>query len=395
MPATQKTSSAWPVEVFAPFPQSSRVVFGRAAARSAMFGRTSASGGASVLIGSAAGHNRHEVAVRARGELLERLSNVLAGRAAEAAYRVVATFGQLRLQRVPAVDPIHWGGPETREAVQLWVTGRSLLTGAEALVPAGATFLQHRPPQGCQAVVRVGSTGVAAHPDPAAAANHAVWEILERDLVRRSWYDPRSAPAVVSGQPSLPAALEQLLRHLGLRLTVLCIPSPATVGCVVACLSTENGDRQSFGARCGSAGDQRLSVEKAAYEALMVRWSMSTAVALKIWEQWAGNNLPRTAVEHALWALHRQDSLRLWLDRPNTAGTLSTSRTAPWPPTAAWRPPAQLLSKLTGEDVIAVDTTTTQARAEGLAVIRLVAPRTYPLPTGRDNNPDDPPHPFG
>lgn len=74
---------------------------------------------------------------------------------------------------------------------------------------------------------------------------------------------------------------------------------------------------------------------------------------------------------------------------------LSTSRTAPRCPTAAWRPPAQLLSKLTGEDVIAVDTTTTQARAEGLAVIRLVALRTYPLPTGRDDNPDDPPHPFG
>lgn len=386
MPATQKTTSAWPVEVFAPFPQSSRVVFGRVAARSTMFGRTSASGGATVLIGSAAGHDSHEVTVRARGELLERMSNVLAGRAAEAAHLVVATFAQLRLQRAPAIDPIHWSGPERREAPQLWVTGRSLLTGAEALVPAGVAFLHHRPPQGCQAVMRVGSTGVAAHPDPAAAANHAAWEILERDLVRRSWYDPRSAPAVLGGQPALPHALEQLLCRLELRLTVLRIQSPATVGCVVACLSSEDGHQQSFGARCGPAVDQWFSTEKATYEALMVRWSMNTPVALKAWEQWAGNSLPCTAVEHALWALHRQDSLRMWLNRPDTAGTLSTSRTGP---------PAQLLNELTGEDVIAVDTTTTQARAAGLAVVRVVAPGTYPLPTGRGGHPDGPPHPFG
>jgi ribosomal protein S12 methylthiotransferase accessory factor len=386
MPATQETNSAWPVEVFAPFPQSSRVVFGRVAARSAMFGRTSASGGATVLIGSAAGHDSHEVAVRARGELLERMSNLLAGRAAEATRRVVATFAQLRLERAPAIDPIHWGGPETREAPQLWVSGRSLLTGAEALVPAGVTFLHHRPPQGCQAVMRAGSTGVAAHPDPAAAANHAAWEILERDLVRRSWYDPRSAPAVLSEQPALPAALERLLPQLGLQLTVLCVPSPATVGCVVACLSTQNGHQQSFGARCRPAVELQLSVEQATYEALMVRWSMNAPVALNAWEQWAGNSLPCTAVEHALWALHRQDSLRLWLNRPDTAGALSTSRTGP---------PAQLLNKLTGEDVIAVDTTTTQARAEGLAVVRVIAPGMYPLPTGRDGHPDSPPHPFG
>lgn len=386
MPAPGETCSAWPVEVFAPFAQSSRVVFGRVAARSAEFGRNSASGGASVLIGSAAGHDREDVAARARGELLERMSNVLAGRAAEAARPVVATFARLRRQRAPAIDPIHWGGPETRETPQLWVSGRSLLTGAEALVPAGVTFLHHRPPQGCQAMLRVGSTGLAAHPHPTAAANHAVWEVLERDLVRRSWYDPQTAPTVTSRQPGLPAAVEQLLYHLRLRLTVLRIPSPATVGCVVACLSTQDGDRQSFGARCGPAHDQQPSVEKAVYEALMVRWSMNTPVARQTWQQWAGNNLPRTAVEHALWALHRQDSLRLWLARPDTAVVPSTSSSIP---------PAQLLSTLTGEDVIAVNTTTTQAQAEGLAIVRVVAPGTYPLPTGRHDHPSGPPHPFG
>ncbi|MGH3900934.1 MAG: YcaO-like family protein [Pseudonocardiaceae bacterium] len=130
--------------------------------------------------------------------------------------------------------------------------GQSLLTGAEALVPAGVAFLHHRPPDGCQAVARAGSTGVAAHPD--AAADHAAWEIFERDLVRRSWYDGGPAPAVVSENPGLPAALEQLLDHVGLRMTVLLIPAPATVGCVVTCLCDRDGHRQSFGARCRPLG---------------------------------------------------------------------------------------------------------------------------------------------
>jgi ribosomal protein S12 methylthiotransferase accessory factor len=395
MSASQETRSAWHVEVFAPFPDSEEVVFGRVAARSAAFGRTSASGGAPVLIGSAAGHDSRDVAVRARGELLERMSNVLAGRAAEAAGTVVATFEQLRRRRVPAVDPVHWGGLQAREACQLWVAGRSLLTGAEALVPAGVAFVHHRPPTGCQAVASAGSTGVAAHPDAAAAADHAVWEIVERDLVRRSWYGGGPAPTVVRGDPGLPAALEQLLERLGLRLTVLLIPAPAAVDCIVACLHTRDGHRQSFGARCGPVGARRQGIEKAGYEALMVRWSMSTPVARNTWRQWAGGTVPRTAVEHALWALHRQDSLRLWLDRPDSAGGFPPPGARPEPPEEAMCSPARLLGTYTGEDVIAVDTTVAQAHAEGVAVARVVAPGAYPLPTGQHGDTSGPPHPFG
>jgi ribosomal protein S12 methylthiotransferase accessory factor len=394
MAATQKMRSAWHVEVFAPFPESAQVVFGRVAARSAAFGRTSASGGETVLIGSAAGHDPQDVALRARGELLERMSNVLAGRVAEAAGTVVATFEQLRRRRVPAVDPAHWGGREARELSQLWVAGQSVLTGAETLVPAGVTFLHHRPPNGCRAVARAGSTGVAAHPDATVAADHAAWEIFERDLVRRSWYDGGPAPTVMSGDSGLPAVLEQLLDRLGLRLTVLLIPSPAVVGCLVACLCTQDGDRQSFGARCRPVGAQRQSIEKAVYEALMVRWSMSTPVARSAWQQWAGRTLPRTAIEHALWALYRQDSLGLWLNRPDEAGALQAGTRPGQPADTSWTP-ARLLAAYCGEDVIAVDTTVAQADAEGIAVVRVVAPGAHPLPTGRHGETSGLPHPFG
>jgi ribosomal protein S12 methylthiotransferase accessory factor len=348
-----------------------------------------------VLIGNAAGDDPVDVTVRARGELLERMSNVLAGRAAETAGAVVATFEQLRRRRAPAIDPVHWGGPQAREVCQLWVAGRSLLTGAEALVPAGVAFLHHRPPTGCQAGTRVGSTGVAAHPDAMAAASHAAWEILERDVVRRSWYGGGGpAPTVVSADLGLPADLAELLDHLGLRMTVLRIPTPVTVGCIVTCLCDRDGHGQSFGARCRPLRDQRQSIEKAAYEALMVRWSMSTPVARDTWLQWAGSTLPRTAVEHALWAFHRQDSLRMWLDKPDPAGGLPVSRTQPGQPAASWTP-AQLLGAYTGQDVIAVDTTVAQAHAEGFAVVRVVAPGAYPLPTGSRSNISGPPHPFG
>ncbi len=75
--------AAWGrAQVFRPFPSCPGIVFARAAARSDGFGPTDASGGAPVVVGSAAGADEGDVALRARSELVERVSNILAGRAA-------------------------------------------------------------------------------------------------------------------------------------------------------------------------------------------------------------------------------------------------------------------------------------------------------------------------
>ncbi|GAA3184614.1 MULTISPECIES: YcaO-like family protein [Streptomyces] len=401
----------WSPQVFSPFPHiAPRVLFARIAARSPLFDATSAAGGAAVLVGSSAGDDPAAVAVRARGELFERMSNVLTGRRHEKDPPVVAAYRELRRRGRPALDPAALtrspGMPgETLEALrsarQLWLEGRSLLTGAPLLVPAGAACLHHRPPPGCVATTRCGSTGVAAHRTFAAAAGHAAWEILERDLIRRSWYGPDSPAPTALSTPDLPAPLTDLLTAGRLRCTALDLPAPAGARCIVACLHRTDGTGQAFGARCGPARDPAALVERAAYEATMIHWSVGSAVARRTWDSWAGGSPPRSALQHALWAYHRQDSLRIWLD-----GAAPRSRSGVAPP----GPPAEpdgavgLLSGHSGEDVIAVETTAPFAREAGQTVVRLIAPGTFPLPSG----PGDPhhaadrtvrhrgePHPFG
>lgn len=371
----------WAAQAFRPFDRAPGVVFARAAARSALFQGTAGDG---VVVGSAAGADAQDTATRARGELIERMGNIVAGRRAEADRVVVATYRALHRAGRVALDPaalVHDASTadDARDAVGLWVEGHSLPTGRDVLVPADAVYLRHRPPPGCGPVgVAAGSTGVAAHPDEASAAEHAVWEILERDLIRRSWYGDAVSPAIEA-----PPALGEPLARLGLESTALLLPAPAGAACVVVAVHAPDRTGQTFGARCGPAGHLPALTEKATYEALMVRWTVHLPVARRTWARWAGATPPRTALEHALWAYHRQDSLGIWPTDPRPPPVSSA------PPAAD---PATLLAAHTGEDVIAVPTPSPQAKESGLHVVRVIAPGTRALPS-RSTGPR--PHPFG
>nr|WSW42332.1 YcaO-like family protein [Streptomyces sp. NBC_01001]WSW63226.1 YcaO-like family protein [Streptomyces sp. NBC_00998] len=374
--------TSWTPQVFAPYPEQPGIVFARVAARSAAFESTSATGGASVLVGSAAGHDRGQVAVSARGELLERLGNVMAGRAAEAAPELVGTREELRRKGIPTIEPRP--GADTR---RLWVRGRTT-HGEEVFVPAGSAFLHHRPPAGCDAAQSSGSTGIAAHPDVKAAARHAAWEVLERDLLRRSWYGLTDRPpSLVPFVP--PPPLAAFLQAGGLTVTAFGVPAPAATACVVVCLHQPDGTGQAFGARCGPADTVGSLAEKAAYEALMVRWSMRTPVARAAWDQWHGTSEPTTAVQHALWTYYRQDSLRLWNVSPHNIGARPDSGARTDPPD-----PLDVLAGHTGQDVALVESTAAAARDAGVRVVRVLAPGALPLPSGPGPGPGHP-HPFG
>ncbi|WP_406299943.1 YcaO-like family protein [Embleya sp. NBC_00888] len=449
--------------MFTPYGHTPDVVIARIAARSPQFDAVCASGDRPILVGSAAGHRREQVVLSARGELLERVGNILAGRAAEADAATVASYAELRRKGVPALDPAESAPdgsapPDTaRTTRRLWVLGHLADSGEEIHVPAGAAFLQHRPPAGCAPGPGVGSTGVAAHPDPDAAADHAAWEVLERDLIRRSWYGPAAAPTPLpTGE--LPGPLAELLRALDLTATGLDLPAPSGTRCVVVCLHAADGSGQTFGARCGPDRAVSTLIEKAAYEALMVRWSMGSAVAVDTWDRWRGSGPPQTAVQHALWAYHRQDSLRLWTDGTaarSSGGAASMSGRlgsgSEWPGSGSgWasdsgsrsdsdsdsdsdsgsrsrsgfgaagastpaeqpartpvgtvgafgsRPGLAALSAHTGRDVVIVDTTAGPARTRGTTVIRVVAPGARALPNGpsaeRHFQTVPGPHPFG
>ncbi|RPK69291.1 YcaO-like family protein [Streptomyces sp. ADI96-02] len=394
-------ASAWAPQVFAPYASWPRVVLARVAARSPQFDAVCAAGGRPVIVGSAAGHDSERVAASARGELLERVGNVLAGRAAESDAAVVASHRELRRKGIPAVDPAELapdGGAaaldDAREARRLWVRGRFLRSGADVHVPAGAVFLHHRAPSGCDPGPGAGSTGLAAHPDPEAATRHAAWEVLERDLVRRSWYGLLPGPRVMASA-RLPEPLAELLDGNAISATALDLPAPAGSRCVAVALHAADGTRQTFGARCGPEAEGVAPLaEKAAYEALMVRWSMKTAVAEQTWARWRGESPPGSAVEHALWAFHRQDSLRLWTARaPRSRGRRETA------PAGRHRDGTAVLAEHTGRDPVVVDTTCGPANDLGSTVVRIVAPGARALPTGPDTERGLPiapgPHPFG
>ncbi|MFI1379734.1 YcaO-like family protein [Embleya sp. NPDC020886] len=403
--------------MFSPYDSDPDTVFARIAARSPHFDAVDASGGRPILVGSAAGHDRERVAASARGELLERVGNILAGRAAEADASMIGTYAELCRKGVPALDPAGddpaparppHSAPTARETRRLWVRGHRFDSGEETYLPADAVFLHHRPPTGCDPGPRAGSTGVASHPDPTSAAEHAAWEVLERDLVRRSWYglDPPPVRLLPAGPPE---PLAKLLPELGVLATTLDLAAPDGARCVVVCLHAPDGTRQSFGARCGPEADLPTLIEKAAYEALMVRWSMDTAVARATWERWRGGSPPETAVQHALWAYHVQDSLSSWTTRstrqnvpPSEAGPFEEGTAHPPGSTPSVVPSGlDALSAHTGREIVLVDTTAGPAHALGATVIRVVAPGAAGLPAG----PDDAhrrtattprgPHPFG
>ncbi|MEV6671895.1 YcaO-like family protein [Streptomyces sp. NPDC051172] len=392
------TAPSWKPQVFSPYPAWPDVVFARVAARSPQFDPVCAAGGRPVVIGSAAGHRKDHVVASARGELLERVGNILAGRAAEAGAAVVASHRDLRRRGVPALDPatLARGDPAaSRDARRLWVTGRVVPGGAGIHVPAGAVYLHHRAPAGCDPGPGAGSTGVASHPGPESAADHAAWEVLERDLVRRSWYGLSSAPVLLP-TPVLPAPLAALLDGLGAQVSVLDVPAPAGTRCVAVCLHAPDRSGQTFGARCGpDDGDLAPLVEKAAYEALMVRWSIHSPVSRDAWARWQGRDAPDSAVRHALWAYHVQDSLALW----TATGPPGHDRRTAAPPGEPVRSGLDALSAHSGRELVLVDTTCGPARSLGVSVTRVVAPGAHPLPTGPDDERGPPsprgPHPFG
>jgi ribosomal protein S12 methylthiotransferase accessory factor len=234
---------------------------------------------------------------------------------------------------------------------------------------------------------------------------HALLEILERDLLWRAWYAFADLLRVPSTQ-LLPATLRRTLQELALEATVLVVPGPAQTACVAVCVHTGSGHEQSFGARAAAGRDPLTlgaAAEVAAYEALMVRWSMRSPVAEQAWHTMrarSGPDTPRNMLEHAVLAFHRPEALGFWLDRSVPAPTIPAG-----PHAAAQLDEHQLarvLAEHTGAEIVAVDTTIAEVAAEGGCVIRVVAAGARQLPNDeRAVIPPDPvrqralPHPFG
>jgi ribosomal protein S12 methylthiotransferase accessory factor len=391
------------VQVVQAFPGHDGVLLGRTAARSALFGANPAAGGDSVLIGSAAGPTPGSVRPRALGELRERMGNVLAGRRAEAgadhpdAASLTGSFDALRRRGVPALDPAALsptGDLSTRAAPMLWVFGESSAREAPVAVPAGTAYLRHRPPVGCAAPVRAGSTGLAAHRDREQAVRHAAWEVLERHLLWQAWFGTATSVA----PPSPPAPTTTVLDGLGLAVRLWAIAGPGRSVAVLAAVHTGGGHRASFGARAAASDRDRVpahAVEVAVYEALMVRWSMGTPAAARSRAALhAAGGVPADPVQHAVHAYDGGPAAIGHLDA--RLGPRGAAEGDPGHPPAHPAPPdpVALLAEATGRDVVVVDTGAPEAGDQ--RVVRVIAPGARRLPSAPSDAPAGaPPHPFG
>ncbi|MGW0195117.1 YcaO-like family protein [Nonomuraea sp. NPDC003201] len=391
------------VNVVQPYPAVPFYI-GRVAARSPAFKATSATGGLGVVVGSAAGCDPAEVRVRARAELIERVSNILAARRAERAAECLGSYSDLRRRGLPVVDPAMWSATvgtspeELRAMPMMWVHGRRVNSGPDdVLVPASAVFLHHTPPEGCNLMVRATSTGLAAGRDQMHAFNHALTEIIERDLLFRSWYWGAPAPQPADAGAAS-ARLLEILDDLGLKASVFHIAGEKGVTCVVAAVHTPDETQQAFGARCASTGSPELvaATDTAICEALMVHWSMSTAVARRAWVEYQdmkahnpGAAWPRNPLEHAALAFHSSTALRELRRRSKPgAESIRPSSTAP------------TCDDFGNAETIFCDTAVLLTGGEPLAVIRVLVPSAFDL-TSAHHAPDKPlgleiqPHPFG
>jgi ribosomal protein S12 methylthiotransferase accessory factor len=410
------------VYVSRPFEQYPQLCFARAAARSRSFVTAPSSGEPAgphtdLLVGAASGTGEAQVRIRARGELVERMSNIIAGRYRERNHPSENSFAQLTRHGAPAMDPRAW--PELAAVADVgerpmgWTSGVSLTGGGEVLVPACAVYLRHRPSSGAPAPMSPGSAGLSAHRATEPARRHGLLEVLERDLFWRAWYDLAPVAVLPGGLPGvLPGVLAATaLDALELDRTTLLLPGPSGTACVAVCLADRAGRHQSFGARAVAVVDEAglaAAIEVAIHEALMVRWSMSTPSARSARRDRTDNLSPSGPLEHALHAFYRQDSLRHLLTHV-VSGPVATSQGGE-PPTGAGSadlPEADLAGVLadhTGQDVVWVDTTVPTIHIEqgGQTVVgRVVAPGARRLPGSAQRLPPglrtrtSLPHPLG
>ena len=162
------------------------------------------------------------------------------------------------------VDPIGLEVPIT------WVHGRRLDGAGPALVPALVSFASWQPPAGEPLFIRTGGTGVAAHHDPQASIEHAVFEVIERDACMLSWRVPGWMTSAL-GDEWLHASLREVCDKTDLTVHMFDVGDPDLAPVVVSILTDQSGCRPTLGSAAGWNIEEACT--RATNEALVLRWT--------------------------------------------------------------------------------------------------------------------------
>ncbi|MBO0867227.1 MAG: TOMM precursor leader peptide-binding protein [Micromonosporaceae bacterium] len=345
-----------------------------------------------------AGDHRTSVCV-AVAEALERLGGVLPRSRKTVVRGSFAEFGPER-----AVDPVSLGlSPALPDGhgnhfveyrpdlMQDWVYGYSFRRGGPVLVPE--TIAYYGLPAN---IVYECSNGCALGGSLEEAILYGIFEVAERDGFLMTWYARLPLPRVdpwTSADPGNLALLSSLEHSTGSRVHLFDATMPEGVPVVVPLLVDEQ-DRPDHAKFCCTAG-AHLDPERAMRSALVELASCAVELAGRtsqdrdrILEMVADSRRVTEMAHHAEVYTMPESWPRLeFLYR--RSGTVSMAEA--FPAGARYQPAADLSDDLhhvvrrylaAGLDVIAVDQTTVEHRAAGLACVKVLIPGMLPMTFG-------------
>jgi thiazole/oxazole-forming peptide maturase SagD family component len=256
-----------------------------------------------------------------------------------------------------------WVGDIIADAARTpdWVTATHAVTAAEVAVPADIVF---RRVPARRVVENSGplSAGVAAGRTPAAAAERAILELVERDALALWWLAGRSPRAAAAAENRLADDLLARMRGAdAARATHIC---DLTTDLGIPVCFAYSHDRNGFGLACGAAARRRA--DQATQAAILEMLQMEMAGTVATAKQ-------RERGDEALNAADRRHIARIALHVPSCPA-FATGAAGEGLATASTEPVAAHLLKA-GIDVYLV----TQTRSEiGIDVVRAIAPQLQP-----------------
>lgn len=282
-----------------------------------------------------------------------------------------------------------------------WAEAQDLATGETVLVPASVVYLSVvADAYGVPVTNYPVGAGIAAGPTPEDAIEAALSEVIERHALATSWAQG-AAYAPLPIPPSLSAA-GRLASVAGVEAWAV----PNFLDVPVVLVAAVDGDRELIGVGSAQRATEEAATWKAFSEALL---SLDSARALDdpshpIHELTAAGQTPLKAhrSDRRYGAQYAEDwrdvtdlacHVQLLLDPEVRGAVLDRLSVAPaslGSPATSSGAPAERLREL-GFRVLAVDVTTTDVRAAGPHVVRVVvpglratAPAAFPFLGGRD-----------
>ncbi len=266
-----------------------------------------------------------------------------------------------------------------------WVPAKSLVTGAEVWVPHQAATLHGSQWPRHALLFAPTSSGFAAGPDAAFAAEQALLEVIERDAFLIAWaHRLRTEPFAATTLPDPDAAaVAELYARRGVRIDVHLLPTDGTAFVAMAVGWSDGEPAAVVG--LGASQDPLRAARSAVMEVGQVRPALRARLA----DPEMLNRRAELVADPTLVA-ELEDHDLLYSDASAAARAMRHLRTAE---PVAWRSPpqrgrsladlVQSLAPVTG-DVLIVDVTPDDVAQLGVRVVRGIIPGYQPIHFGAD-----------